>query len=176
VAENGQVVERYAYDPYGRAIVLNGEGDADGAEYTPDADGLSDVANVILFAGYRFDSESGLYHVRHRYLHPTLGRWIIQDPLGYVDGMNGYEYVGSSPIGARDPLGLEELSDTQLKTVLRYATVELQDKGNLVWATDSGILKERAAYFTGNTIESRMAKALLIKIGIGAATSGIKAV
>jgi RHS repeat-associated protein len=106
VAENGQVVERYAYDPYGRAIVLNGEGDPDGAEYTPDADGLSDVANVILFAGYRFDAATGLYQVRHRYHHPTLGRWINRDPKGYVDGMSLYEYVASRPMGATDPMGL----------------------------------------------------------------------
>jgi RHS repeat-associated protein len=107
VAENGQVVERYAYDPYGRAIVLNGEGDPDGAEYTPDADGLSDVANVILFAGYRFDAATGLYQARHRYHHPTLGRWITQDPAGYVDGMGLYEYCMSEPLNGADPMGLK---------------------------------------------------------------------
>ncbi|MFP4434810.1 MAG: RHS repeat-associated core domain-containing protein [Phycisphaerae bacterium] len=108
VAENGQVVERYAYDPYGRVLVLNGENDPDGAEYTPDADGLSDVGNVILYAGYRFDAATGLYQVRRRYHHPTLGRWINRDPKGYVDGMNLYQYVASRPTAATDPMGTEK--------------------------------------------------------------------
>jgi RHS repeat-associated protein len=34
-----------------------------------------------LFDSYRWDSESGFYQVRYRYLHPTLGRWITRDPL-----------------------------------------------------------------------------------------------
>jgi RHS repeat-associated protein len=65
------------------------------------------VANVILFAGYRFDAATGLYQVRHRYHHPTLGRWINRDPKGYTDGSNLYEYVASRPMGATDPMGTD---------------------------------------------------------------------
>jgi len=57
--------------------------------------------------GYRLDSESGLYQVRRRHYHPTLGRWVQRDPLGYHDGMNSYEYVQSRPVISRDPTGLE---------------------------------------------------------------------
>jgi len=49
---------------------------------------------------------TGLYHVRHRMYHPTLGRWIQRDPIGYADGMSLYEYAGSSPVGGVDPSGL----------------------------------------------------------------------
>jgi RHS repeat-associated protein len=108
----GQVVERYSYDPYGRVTVRNGAEnvDADTAgdpatEWDADPDNASDVDNRLLYCGYRFDSETGLYHVRHRYLHPTLGRWTTRDPLGYVDGMGLYEYVRSSPLNGLDPLG-----------------------------------------------------------------------
>ncbi|MFP4052961.1 MAG: RHS repeat-associated core domain-containing protein [Phycisphaerae bacterium] len=55
---------------------------------------------MLLYAGYRFDAAAGVYHVRHRYHHPTLGRWINRDPKGYVDGMNLYEYTASTPTGA----------------------------------------------------------------------------
>jgi len=68
--------------------------------------GASDVANEILFCGYRFDAETSLYHVRHRMYHPTLGRWLQPDPLGYVDGMSLYAYCGSGPLGMMDPMGL----------------------------------------------------------------------
>lgn len=38
---------------------------------------------------------------------PTLGRWMQQDPAGYVDGLALYEYEQSDSIGGLDPLGLE---------------------------------------------------------------------
>jgi RHS repeat-associated protein len=113
VDTDGDVVERYAYDAYGQVTVLNGangtDPDVDGStvfEWDIDADGASDVANEILFAGYSFDAETGLYHVRHRMYHATLGRWIQRDPAGYVDGVGLYEYVGSRPGGKSDPTGL----------------------------------------------------------------------
>jgi hypothetical protein len=61
----GKVVERYAYDPYGRATVLDGETATDWAVDS----GGSDWDNRVLFCGYRFDAETGLrlHHcTRHR--------------------------------------------------------------------------------------------------------------
>jgi len=45
-----------------------------------------------------------LYHVRHRSYHPTLGRWMQRDAIGYVDGMSLYE-LGGVP-NTTDPFGL----------------------------------------------------------------------
>jgi RHS repeat-associated protein len=107
VATDGNVVERYAYDPYGRVTVLHGADDADGAvdEWDEDTSG-PDWDNAVLYCGYRFDAETGLYHVRNRVYHPTFGRWVQRDPLGYVDGMGLYEYASSMALRARDPSGL----------------------------------------------------------------------
>ena len=69
-ASDGDVVERYAYDPYGKVTVLNGADDADGGgvnDFSADADNASDWDNAILYCGYLLDTETGLYHVRHRY-------------------------------------------------------------------------------------------------------------
>jgi RHS repeat-associated protein len=106
VGPDGTVVERYAYDPYGQVIVLNGAADPDGQEWTPDPGNASDVSSEVLYAGYRFDPETGLYQVRHRSYHPTLGRWTSRDPAGYVDAMNLYQYCGGAPTPTRDPTGL----------------------------------------------------------------------
>ncbi len=109
---DGGVVERYLYDGYGRVTVLNGAEDGDETgmdEWTIDADNVSDWDNEILYAGYRLDGETNLYHVRNRYHHPTLGRFISRDPEGYVDGMSFYEYVGSQPITFLDPNGQDRL-------------------------------------------------------------------
>jgi RHS repeat-associated protein len=106
VGPDGTVVERYAYDPYGQVIVLNGAADPDGQEWTPDPGNASDVSSEVLYAGYRFDPETGFYHVRHRSYHPTLGRWTSRDPAGYVDGMNLYAYCQGEPADYSDPWGI----------------------------------------------------------------------
>lgn len=38
--------------------------------------------------------------------HPTLGRWMQRDPVGYADSMGLYDYVGNSPADSADALGL----------------------------------------------------------------------
>ena len=35
----------------------------------------------------------------------STGRWLQRDPVGYVDGMNLYEYVTSNPIIYQDAFG-----------------------------------------------------------------------
>lgn len=106
-AATGAVVERYMYDAYGKVTILDGTTGGQ-TEWATDADQISDVANDILFAGYRFNSETGLYHVRNRQYHPTLGRWIERDPAGYLDGPNLYTYCRASPNGGTDPFGLTQ--------------------------------------------------------------------
>jgi len=64
------------------------------------------VRNEVRYGGYGFDAETGMYNVRNRNFHPTLGRWIERDPPGYVDGMNLYQYVSSDPVDLVDALGL----------------------------------------------------------------------
>ena len=99
-------------DSPGKVTVLDGENgyDADGqvTEWSVDTGG-SDWANEILYCGYRFDPESGLYHVRHRYYHPTLGRWVTRDPVGHGVAMSLHEYSTSSPCHRRDPSGLSPI-------------------------------------------------------------------
>jgi RHS repeat-associated protein len=107
------MAERVAYDPYGRSTFY------DGSWANPSATSAAAVANDVLFTGHRLDAESGLYYTLHRYYHPTLGRWIIRDPEGYVDGMSLYLYVGGRPCGALDPMGLSVAGD--LWTVTKYA-------------------------------------------------------
>jgi RHS repeat-associated protein len=94
---NGNVVERYDYGAYGQPQALD-------SNFTLRASATYDWE--VLFAGYVWDRETGLYQVRNRTYHPTLGRWIQKDPLGYDDGMNLYEYVESNPTGYIDPTGL----------------------------------------------------------------------
>jgi len=44
--------------------------------------------------------------VRHRVYVPEIGRWTRRDPIGYVDGVGLYEYVGATALIANDSSGL----------------------------------------------------------------------
>jgi len=92
----GTIQERNNYDPYGIATALSS---------TFAYRGASSFAWETRYVGYRFDSESGLYYVRHRMYHPALS-WLQRDPLGLSQGVNLYEYAMSNPTIYVDPTGL----------------------------------------------------------------------
>ena len=98
VGTEGAVAERYTYDPYGKATFR----DADWSEIT----WANSKQNEVLYCGYRFDPETGLYHVRRRPYHPTVGRWVSRDPMGYADGMGLYLYCSGRPTVVTDSAGL----------------------------------------------------------------------
>jgi len=132
VNTSGTVVERYVYDPYGKVTVLDGTTGGQ-TDWAADSDGVSDVDNRTLYAGYHFDSETGLFHIRWRYYHPTLGRWLTRDPLNrdipggdYHNGMNLYEYIGTNPIRKWDTTGLRSQS------VIKKAKIKRNDKGEWI--------------------------------------------
>ncbi len=109
VATDGAVVERYLYDPYGKPAVLHGVRDAEGNNTSPneweERGEQYAFASEVLYAGYRLDLETELYHVRNRSYDSALGRWISRDTLGYVDGANLYAYCQGNPPATLDPLG-----------------------------------------------------------------------
>jgi len=101
VDEEGGVKERCNYAPYGDITIT----DANYLSRTESAAG-----NTLTFQGRRLDTETGLYYYRNRYYSPDLGRFMQRDPLGYVDGMNLYEFVGGRVTVAVDPMGLTPIT------------------------------------------------------------------
>ncbi|MBI9019300.1 MAG: hypothetical protein JEZ07_18765 [Phycisphaerae bacterium] len=65
------------------------------------------MGNPYMFTGRRWDDETETYYYRFRNYCPMLGRFMQNDPLGYVDGMNSYAYCGNNPGNWVDPMGLK---------------------------------------------------------------------
>ncbi len=91
----GAVVERYYYDAFGKTTITFGG--ATGNEYR--------------FHGARLDPETGMYWMRARQYHPSLGRFMQQDRIGHWTDFtnlgNGVAFVRNDAVDHRDPLGLE---------------------------------------------------------------------
>ncbi|MWP63252.1 RHS repeat-associated core domain-containing protein, partial [Gilliamella sp. Pas-s25] len=75
--------------------------------------------NPLRFQGQYYDEETGLHYNLNRYYDPFTGRYITQDPLGILGGLNSYQYAGSDPINWVDPLGLVKVGNSGFEGVAR---------------------------------------------------------
>ncbi len=64
-----------------------------------------EIEQPLRFQGQYEDQETGLFYNRYRYYDASTARYVTQDPIGLLGGLNGYIYV-QSPTKWIDPLGL----------------------------------------------------------------------
>lgn len=117
---NGAIVTNYRYEPYG-ATTRTGSASANPHQYTG-----------------RENDGNGLYYYRARYYDPQLMRFISEDPIGLMGGMNSYAYVGGNPTKYRDSFGLTTFQiggsvNVQLGpfTLQAGAGIAIDDRGNI---------------------------------------------
>jgi RHS repeat-associated protein len=102
--EEGKIVEKVEYDPYGEPRFLIPTGDQ-GNPYNLSE--TSTIGNAYLFQGREYDYETSLYNFRMRYYDPELCRFISPDPEGYKDSVNLYQSFNQNPVNFTDPYGLQ---------------------------------------------------------------------
>jgi RHS repeat-associated protein len=92
LSSTGSIVERYDYDAYGQPVIYTGDGgDGDWWDGDETASGTSAKGLVYFFTGRELDTLDSnalkLYYYRARTYHPTLGRFLQRDPIGYMLGI-----------------------------------------------------------------------------------------
>lgn len=79
-----------------------------------DGETCTQAPSETLYGGLDRDLESGLDHAMFRQYSSTFGRWTTPDPyagsynLYNPQSLNRYAYVNGGPLGAVDPLGLDD--------------------------------------------------------------------
>jgi RHS repeat-associated protein len=108
-------VSYFASDHLGSVTdVTTGAGFPLSRKYDPWGNLLSGSSTSgYAFTGRERDAETGLYYYRARYYDPKIGRFISEDPIGFVAGVNFYTYVENNPTTLTDPLGLDSGSGMQ---------------------------------------------------------------
>ena len=106
-----RVTKYYHPDKIGttRALTWGSSALTDASVYTAFGelvDGTNHRYGYAGTSGYQAHDEFSLLHVGSRYYDPAIGRFVQRDPIGFLGGLNVYEYAGSAPTVFVDPSGL----------------------------------------------------------------------
>ena len=74
--------------------------------------------NPLRFQGQYYDEETGLHYNLNRYYDPFVGRYITQDPIKLIGGLNFYQYC-HNPVNWIDPLGFKGMPKSGTGEVIK---------------------------------------------------------
>ncbi len=133
---SGNLVETEAYDSFGNSV--------------------GSARTRYGYTGRERDPDTGLLYYRARFYDPQLGRFISEDPAGFLGGLNFYGYVANNPLNFTDPTGQwetpahEHIIDEAFKHCLSKAQRQrLKDASGYIDGLFNGGQSERYAYQHG---------------------------
>jgi RHS repeat-associated protein len=101
--ETGSVIERFAYEPFGKRRFLAGNADTNNT--------IAGVSTDRGFTNHEHLDELGLIHMNGRVYDPAIGRFMSADPTVpepfNLQSFNRYAYVLNNPLAATDPSGFD---------------------------------------------------------------------
>ena len=121
--ERNGVKSYYLYDGFDSVRMLTDEVGSVTDTYTFDAFGnltssTGDTENSYLYRSEQYDSFTGLYYLRARYMNPSTGTFITMDEYaGSVFepvSLHKYLYANANPVMNSDPSGCSALADNQV--------------------------------------------------------------
>lgn len=109
---SGSVTDTYTYDAFGTLIGRTGA--------TP---------NEYLYAGERYDAETGMYYLRARYMQPDTDRfWTMDSYEGSVDdpaSLHKYLYAGGNGPNNLDPSGHMSIAEAVITVAIATIIVTM---------------------------------------------------
>jgi RHS repeat-associated protein len=100
-SDTGTVIERLAFDPWGKRRNVNGQADV--------TDSLVGQTTDRGYTEHEHLDEMGLIHMNGRVYDPLVGRMMSADPFiqapGSLQSYNRYSYVMNNPLNLTDPSG-----------------------------------------------------------------------
>ena len=88
----GTIANTYTYDSYGDLTASTGT-----------------LVNSFRYTSRESDPETGLYYYRARYYDTSTGRFLNEDRIGFLSGIDFYAYVRNTPTKYRDPSGKDPI-------------------------------------------------------------------
>ena len=94
---SGTIANSYTYDSFGNLTASSGS-----------------ITNPFQYTSRDFEPETGLRYYRARYYDSTTGRFMSEDPIKFLGGIDFYRYVSNSSIQRSDPSGLNDVNWSKL--------------------------------------------------------------
>jgi len=67
---------------------------------------ITSERSLLRYAGYSYDTHSGLYYLQRRYYDAILRQFLSRDPLKSDGAESPYQYCAGNPVAGTDPWGL----------------------------------------------------------------------
>lgn len=104
---SGNLVSRQQYEAYGNNLV--------------------NVQTRYTFTGREADPSTRMIYYRARWYDSNQGRFLTEDPIGFLGGANFYNYVRNNPLNLIDPWGLR--SRSAWRTISATKRIEVINEG-----------------------------------------------
>jgi RHS repeat-associated protein len=133
--ETGTVIERMAYDPWGKRRFTNGTADT--------SDSIVPSSTDRGFTMHEHLDELGIIHMNGRIYDPYTGRFMSADPFiqapGNLQSYNRYAYVMNNPLNMTDPSGYFSLRKAFRVAIAIYVAVQTGQWANSLYMSSTQV-------------------------------------
>jgi RHS repeat-associated protein len=142
----GALIERMAYDAWGKRMYANGTADSAGS--------LNPSNGDRGYTGHEHLDELGFIHMNGRVYDPALGRFLSADPIigspDLLQDYNRYAYVRNNPLRFTDPTG------ECIECFVAIIAIGMIAEGNKYWKTVGTVALAWALGGSNGLVESGM--------------------
>jgi RHS repeat-associated protein len=153
---NGAAFAAYRYDPWGKPV---GSGNYATGVWTQATSLITSTLagqiasrQILRYASYAYDAESGLYYCSARYYDPATRQWTTGDPVKADGEESAFQYCTGDPMGKTDEAGLKPAVPQVVRTWKKYRNTAMWDG----WATVFGVhFSRETGIKVGNALQHR---------------------